>query len=173
MEDIMLKKCKQCGEVKPLAEFRKYYHSTGRYTKCKDCERINSREKYLNSKAKLSDKEQKELDAIHQIWHYQRLQGLTPPRSRDVIDLEGMLAKFKQAELPKELNDMLHIEFDQDPEFYYDYYDEQLAPKFRPVVGFDAETKLPIYDETYKETLNKILQRIDDYEIEFYREDRL
>lgn len=169
--DGILKKCKQCGEVKPLAEFRKYYNTNGYYTKCKDCERINSREKYLNSKAKLNDKEQSELDAIHQIWHYQRQQGLTPPRSRTAIDFEEMLEKLQKPKIPLELDVLLTDAFDQDPEFYYDLYDEYLLPKYRPVVGIDPETNLPKYDETYKDALNKILKRIDDYEYEYYKED--
>lgn len=171
MEDIMLKKCKQCGEVKPLAEFRKYYHANGRYTKCKSCERINSREKYLSSKAKLNDKEQAELDTIHQIWVYQRNRGLTPPRTRGALKLDEMLADLKKPELPFDLRDTLYGELHQDPEFYYDLYDEYLLPKYRPVVGIDPETNLPKYDETYKDVLNQILKRIDDYEYEYYKED--
>ena len=129
MEDMMLKKCKQCGEFKPLAAFRKYYHSNGRYTKCKDCECINSREKYLNSKAKLNEKEQEQLDKIHQLWDMQRSQGLTPPRSRSSINLDGMLAQFTKPKIPLELDVLLTATFDQDPEFYYDLYDEERLPK--------------------------------------------
>lgn len=168
MLDAMLKRCKQCGEYKPLDNYRSYYTSNGRYTKCKDCERINSREKYLNSKAKLNDKELDELNKIHMLWDMQRGEGLTPPRSRNNINLDSMLARYDKPDVPAELEALLTLEFDQDPEFYYDLYDEQLAPKYRPVIGMDPDTLMPIYDETHKETLRKILQRIDDYDQEYY-----
>ena len=35
------KTCKQCGELKPIEQFRKYYGGRkGTYTTCKTCENI-------------------------------------------------------------------------------------------------------------------------------------
>lgn len=43
--------CAQCLEYKPISNFRKYYNGNGNYYKrCKACERINKRYKYLHSK---------------------------------------------------------------------------------------------------------------------------
>lgn len=171
MFDALMKKCQQCGEIKPFSSYRKYYRSSGYYTKCKDCERINSREKYLRGKAKLNDDEQSELDKIYKLWDAQRSKGLRPPRSRKKIDLDNMLSQYISNGAPHELTQYLSMTLDLEPEVYYNTYDEYLAPKFRPVTGVDPVTLAPIHDETYTEILRQILKRFDEYENEYYKED--
>ena len=43
-----VKICKQCGQIKPIEQYRKYYGGRkGTYKVCKSCEKINARAKYL------------------------------------------------------------------------------------------------------------------------------
>ena len=98
------KRCKQCGEIKPIEQFRKYYGGRkGHYTTCKTCEKINSRAKYLTNKGdKCSEAERTELAKIHELWDAQRAAGLQPPREntgRKVPlskSLDDMIGKYKQ-----------------------------------------------------------------------------
>lgn len=76
------KQCKQCGKMLPIGKFRKYYGKRkGSYRMCLDCERINSREKYLSKKGKLTADEIEEFEMIHKLWKVQRANGLQPPRT--------------------------------------------------------------------------------------------
>lgn len=50
------------------------------------------------------------------------------------------------------------------PEYLQETVYESLKAKYRPQTGFDHDTGLPIYDDTYKKALNDILRRFDDYE---------
>lgn len=54
-----------------------------------------------------------------------------------------------------------------DPEYLQDIMYEQLRLKFRPQLGVDEDMN-PVYDDTYKDILNKILQKFDDYEEWYY-----
>lgn len=189
-----VKTCKQCGELKPIEQFRKYYGGRkGTYTICKTCEKINSRAKYLVAKGDaLSSTEEVELDKIHELWNAQRLAGLQPPREgagRKVPiteSLDDMIDKYKQqAEvvqevvqavgtpgIPAELGKWLTEPLTEEPEYYQDEVYEQLRAKYRPKTKIDPDTMLPMYDDTYLPVLEKILSRFDDYEDKYYdRED--
>lgn len=50
------------------------------------------------------------------------------------------------------------------PEFLQETIYESLKAKYRPQTGVDRSTYLPIYDDTYKDILNQILKKFDDYE---------
>lgn len=181
------KTCKQCGELKPITQFRKYYGGRkGTYKTCKVCERINSRVKYLNTKGdKRSDAENAELDKIHALWAAQRAIGLNPPKSRAertasvTEDLDSMLNKYQamassvdttEAEAPAELLKWLHEPLTETPEYYQENVYEQLKDKYRPQVRIDTATMLPVYDDTYKTVLDKIAARFDEYEDNYYSE---
>lgn len=77
-----------------------------------------------------------------------------------------------QATLPDELNEWLTIdksvwrEAGISPEYLQETVYESLKAKYRPQIGVNKETFLPIYDDTYKEVLNNILRRFDEYEEE-------
>lgn len=187
---MLTKVCKQCGEVKPLEQFRPYYGGRkGTYTTCKTCERINSREKYLASKAAndtLIEAEQIELQKIHQLWDYQTQMGLCPPRKvsgkATPLDLDAMLESYKdQANkaksvlplnssitVPAELINWLTCELTESPEHYQEEVYYNLKAKYRPQLLIDKETHLPIYDDTYREVLDKIAARFDEYEDTYY-----
>jgi len=170
------KRCRQCGEIKPLGQFRGYYSGVGTYTICKDCEKINSRAKYLSKKgdgATQADKD--ELAKIEQLYEYQRALGLKPPRRRKELQssidaFDKLIDKYKSktTEGPAELQRWLTEELTDVPEYYLDDIYEQLVAIYRPVLRIDPNTLTPVHDETYAPLLNKILERFNNYEDEYY-----
>lgn len=185
---VNAKTCKQCGEHKPIGQFRKYYGGRkGTYTICKTCEKINSRAKYLTNKgAKCSTAELDELNKIHRLWDAQRAAGLQPPREgagRTVPlseSLDDMISKYTQqaaavqevvpetSDVPAELSRWLTEPLTEEPEYYQDEIYESLKTKYRPKVRMDMDTMLPVYDDRYLPVLDKILERFNAYEDEYY-----
>lgn len=185
----MAKLCKQCGEDRPNDQFRPYYGGRkGRYTTCLTCEKINSRAKYLTSKGDTrSAAETDELEKIHALYEIQRKIGLQPPRvnsgrSTPLVDtLDEMLGSYAtRAEAiseissdsnvvptTDELTHWLVAPLTEDPEHYDDVY-AHLRDKYRPVVTIDEDTKLPVYDDTYKPVLDKIIERFNEYEDTYF-----
>lgn len=190
-----VKTCKQCGELKPISQFRKYYGGRrGTYTMCKQCERINSREKYLVAKGEsINLEEEAELDKIHKLYEYQRSMGLQPPnkqtrRASLAEDLDSMLSKYEDlvaqtndavkvdigqdvSDVPYELLSWLTCDLDKEPDYYLDEVYERLRDTYRPCTGIDKATMMPVYDNTYKAVLDKILDRFNDYEDSYYERD--
>ena len=184
--DKTTKICKQCGELKPIDQFRKYYGGRkGTYRTCKFCEKINSREKYLAKKAMthdITDAERIELEKIHTLWDYQRAIGLEPPRvnkynkSLSIEELDKLTQEYAKraedakvnAETPPELTVWLFRRLTKTPEYYQDVVYEELQKKYRPILRIDEETMLPVYDDTYRDILQKILERFNKYEDEYY-----
>lgn len=171
------KQCKQCGEIQPIANFRKYYGGRqGTYTMCKTCERINSRAKYLERKGDaLSDAEREELNKIYKLYEAQRAYGLNPPRSvmghqiALVDTLDSLIDKYgAKQDTQSELDAWLHCELTSEPEYYLDEVYEDLKKRYRPLLRVDPITLVPIYDETNKAILDKILERFNNYEDEYY-----
>lgn len=184
------KTCKQCGEHKPIEQFRKYYGGRkGHYTICKTCEKINSRAKYLRRKGECMNwDEEAELAKIEELYEAQRAAGLQPPRDHLgrkaplVESLDDMISKYKQQavdiqsvvqavavpNIPAELSKWLTETLTEEPEYYQEEIYEQLKSKFRPQIRIDVDTMLPVYDDTYKPVLDKILERFDAYEDEYY-----
>lgn len=172
----LLFKCRQCGEMLPISNFRPYYGTKGYYKICKSCEKINSRAKYLTRKGdKATEAEKKELAHIEQLYEYQRLMGLKPPRRRKDVqeklaEFDQILQKYREAAnaVPVELQSWLTVELTLEPEVYTDEIYESLVKKYKPVVGLDPNTQMPVYDETHSETLAKILERFCEYEDSYY-----
>lgn len=75
-----------------------------------------------------------------------------------------------EIDIPEDLNIWLTqdvnewIENGLSPEYLQETVYESLKAKYRPQLGYDPERGLPIYDDTFKEVLNQILRRFDDYE---------
>lgn len=66
--------------------------------------------------------------------------------------------------IPAELSKWLTVELTEEPDYYQDTIYEQLKDKYRPVIEINQDTLMPVYDDTYKQVLNLILERFDDYE---------
>ena len=190
------KVCKQCGKMKTLESFRQYYgNRSGTYNTCLDCERINTREKYLRKKSDnrtINDSEADELEKIHHLYEVQRAAGLQPPRIQGVTSsiadqLDSMIAMYDEQEralaiaaeecptigdkdIPAELQMWRTNELTREPEYYQDTVYEELREKFRPIKEIDKNTMMPVYDNTYKPILDEILARFDDYEDQYYAE---
>lgn len=181
-----VKTCKQCGELKPVSQFRRYYGGRkGTYTMCKQCERINSREKYLTAKGEsMTWQEETELDKIHKLYEYQRSLGLQPPnkqvrRASIADELDEMLDKYKgmsqqvaetaqTTEAPHELLNWLAVPLTHEPDYYLDEVYEKLRDTYRPCIGIDKTSMMPTYDNKYKAILDRILERFTDYEDSYY-----
>lgn len=75
-----------------------------------------------------------------------------------------------EIDIPEDLNIWLTqdvnewIEKGLSPEYLQETVYESLKAKYRPQLGYDSERGLPIYDDTFKDVLNRILKRFDDYE---------
>ena len=180
--------CKQCGELRPIEQFRKYYgNRKGFYKTCKSCEKINSREKYLRNKPSLTLEEEAELYKIHKLYELQRGAGLQPPRldaGRSVpiaASLDDMISKYEEHVVsthvpstakpaPAELLRWLTEPLTEEPEYYQEEVYDELKAKFRPQVRIDTATMLPVYDDTYKAVLDQISDRFDKYEDNYYND---
>lgn len=180
--------CKQCGELKPIEQFRKYYgNRKGYYKTCKSCEKINSREKYLRNKRSLTIEEYDECDKIHKLYDLQRKAGLQPPRSdsgRSVPiteSLDDMISKYEEhtkvvqaptlnKPAPAELLRWLTEPLTEEPEYYQEEVYDELKAKYRPQIRIDTATMLPVYDDTYKDVLDQISDRFDEYEDNYYND---
>jgi hypothetical protein len=188
-----VRKCKQCGEVKQLSSdfFRPYYgkNARGFYRVCKTCESINNRYKYLTGKGDAATQaDLEEIKRIEELYDTLRELGLEPPRygagtSSTVYSVVEELLKRKrqqaadrkeqfgvEANVPTELAEWLSKPLTDTPEYYEDVY-FKLREKYMPVVGVSSEG-VQLHDETYKEILDKILERFDEYEDNYvYEED--
>jgi hypothetical protein len=188
---MKMQRCKQCGEIKTIDQFRKYYGGRkAHYKTCKDCEKVNSRYKYLSAKAWLTNEEVSEKDRIEELYVLLRANGLQPPRHgagrtitvNDTVDT--MLEKYKLKEqeaqevglkliknVPEDLLKWLRDPLDDhDPEYLQDVIYEDLKRKYRPQIGMTSEM-VPLYNNEYKEVLDAILERFDDYEDAYYDKD--
>lgn len=171
-----VKRCRQCGEVKPIEQFRPYYGSSGTYTICRSCEKINSRVKYLERKGNTAtDADKAELTKLYQLYELQRACGLKPPKRNKILqsrydELNAMLDVYakKASELPAELQEWLNAKLTLEPEYYLDEIYEQLKKKYRPMTGICTDTKLPVYDDRYAQVLDQILERFNNYEDQYY-----
>jgi hypothetical protein len=184
------KTCKQCGELKPIEQYRKYYGGRkGHYNTCKVCEKINARYKYLNNKETQNSAEITELAKIEQLYEVQRRAGLQPPRkdaerNKPLVDsLDDMIAKYtdmntiasvddgiEKKPVPADLQLWLKCELTEEPDYYLDEIYEELKTKYRPQLSIDTQTMQPIYDDTYKEALDKVLERFYEYEDSYWED---
>ena len=173
----MTKQCKQCGNILPIGSFRKYYGGrSGTYTKCKTCEKINSREKYLRKKgAACSQQETEELAKVHALYELQADRGFSPPRVssgvRPVDTVDELISSYTSTGVPDELQKWLTCELTLEPEHYIDTVYESLQRQYAPLVRVEEGTYTRVYDETNKAVLDKILDRFYDYEDSYYNQE--
>lgn len=184
------RKCKQCGHVKSLELFRQYYgrgankgkRSQSRYRTCKQCESINTKYKYLCKKPELTEEESTMRDKIEQLYEVQRSLGYKPPGSdptpRDAsVIVDSLLDEYKTKEpevpedMPNDMPDELRYWLNRDfleisPDDLQEEFDEVEA-RYKPIIGL-SDDKTPIYDTTHKVVLDKIQDRIYDYEESYW-----
>ena len=186
------KQCRQCGEIKPLEQFRQYYGGRqGTYTMCRSCEKINSRAKYLEKKESRTQIEDLELRKIYQLYEAQRACGFRPPRREaarqvsNMDDLDNLIKTYTDRanvvaqapetldtdSTPAELLQWLSCELTHDPDYYLDEIYESLKAKYKPVLRIDPASLLPVYDETHAAALEAVLNRFNDYEDTFYNKE--
>lgn len=182
------KVCKQCGELKPIEQFRKYYGGRkGTYKTCKLCEKINARYKYLVAKGEsIGYDEESELGKINRLYEAQRAAGLQPPskaeRNKPLVDsLDDMISKYEKQSsivainlgenykpMPAELRLWLTCDLTEDPDYYLDEVYDELKMKYRPQLRIDQATLQPVHDDTYKSVLEQVLDRFYKYEEEYW-----
>ena len=183
--------CKQCGELKPIEQYRKYYGGRkGHYNTCKLCEKINARYKYLRSKGESRTlSEESEFYKIEKLYEAQRNAGLQPPNSGErktplVDSLDDMISKYQPVEVslvanppdpncavtpvPADLQMWLKCQLNGEPDYYLDEVYEELKAKYRPQLRIDTATMQPVYDDKYKAVLEDILDRFYRYEEEYW-----
>jgi hypothetical protein len=129
----------------------------------------------------------KKTDKLYDVLRARGLRVPTDPAVPETQDNIDTLLEFYAAEapvkstvaiapapvdIPDELTHWLTVdtrewaEANISPEYLQETVYESLRAKYRPQVGVDKDTYLPIYDDTYKSVLNDILRRFDDYEEE-------
>jgi len=101
------------------------------------------------------------------------LQEYAAQESKEATDalVNGKRPVLPDAEseaIPEELRTWLTAELTREPEYYQDEVYERLREKYRPIKEIDQQTMLPVYDNTYKWVLDKILTRFDEYEDAYY-----
>jgi hypothetical protein len=165
--------------VKNPTQFRQYYGGRkGYYKRCKVCEKVNNRWKYLSNKSdsdkELTEAESNELSQIMQLFDLLERRGLEPPTAAaNRFDLAAEIARQQRLlendvevhpdNLPPELTSWLNRDLEgMTPEHLEEVYDD-LQAKYRPRIGFDAQLR-PLHDDTYRKVLIEILARFDEHE---------
>jgi hypothetical protein len=183
-----LKRCQQCGEHRNLDQFRQYYNrnktkkEAAFYKTCKVCESINQRHKYLTSKLNkgtITEAETDERNIIEELYETLRAAGLKPPAKKqesNVVNLVQEMMDKRRADIeakkeagidgdtPQELLEWLTKDLSgYDPE-ELERVSERLERTYRPQIGLDPETSLPVHDDKYRGILLNIQERFDEYE---------
>lgn len=82
------------------------------------------------------------------------------------------IEEVPELRVPSELQYWLDVDPEEwedaglSPEYLQETVYESLKAKYRPQTGVNRDTYIPIYDNTYRQTLNEILRKFDDYEEE-------
>lgn len=139
----MTKICKQCGRELPIQAYRPLYSGNGTYNVCLECEKINSRSKYLRKKERngtVTQQEQVELEQIEQLYAKQRQMGLKPPKLRkSVTDVSQTIQDYYD----DKARHWLTAELTEKPEYYIDEVFETLK-------GASKELKDQVLDRFYE-----------------------
>ena len=164
-----MKRCRQCGRELPVGDFRLYYNGSGKtYNQCLDCERINSRYKYLKHKHVLSVKEQEEMTSIIGIYDKAKKCGLQVPQCRrntvalSVQVIEEAIPTELSVDIPDSAPYHLTRWLTEDLTKVSDlaYLEDTLVKRYRPIIGLDPNN-MPIYNNLFKDILATIGNRID------------
>ena len=161
----MAMKCVQCGNE------RNSFRDKSR--KCKDCEAIYKRLVYLLRKETRTTKEEDTICDIHRLYEKQTALGLKPPKWPAFADrrssTNAVSKALEQVDLliSAELNKWITKDLTGMDPAALDVVWDELCTRYKRVVGYD-ENHLPVYSTEYAGQLNKISERFDKYEEEFY-----
>jgi hypothetical protein len=174
---MQTRKCKQCTELKPINQFRRYCQTTltgdrseSRYRYCLNCERVNNG--YKHAKRTNNLQSMVEFEACYKLLIAKG--GIIPGMSQKVSAYDALHETIKLAQAPKVstdditswtidewlTKDLTQFSFD----FINDYVSGPLRDKLKPILRFDQETGQEIRDTTNQDTFNQILYRMDDLE---------
>lgn len=192
-----MKRCKQCGLLKEVEQFRLYTYSRskgtpGRYRYCKQCESINAaytRAKKQNEAYEKGDAKEHarvieaKIEALYGTLESKGFRtplSYTAPVDNTISAIDSIMSFYEvdapklpvaaNNEVPDDLQRWLTMDYSEwserglSPEYLQETVYESLKAKYRPQIGIDREKYIPVYDDTYKDVLNKILARFDDYE---------
>jgi len=167
----------------------------GRYRICRSCEAINAAYRRAQSclanntgiiiAGSAPDKAQETIDRTEQLYKVLEARGLRvpapQPKAKQEDPVEDLLNFYAtestdtvdhSVDVPDELKHWLEEDSsvwranDISPEYLQETIYESLKAKYRPQIGVNKDTYVPIYDDTFKKELNDILRRFDDYEEE-------
>lgn len=166
----------------------------GRYRICRSCEAINTA--YRRALCQIADECQElptaasrkahdTIDRTEKLYDVLAAKGLRvpapQPKTKQEDPVEDLLNFYatettstvdRSTEVPDELKHWLEEDpsvwraNDISPEYLQETIYESLKAKYRPQIGVNRDTYVPIYDDTFKKELNDILRRFDDYEEE-------
>lgn len=177
----IMQRCRQCGELQDANNFRPYYNrKNSRCKTCKTCEKINNRYKYLDAKVSRDEADTEEYEAIQLLYEAQAAAGLKPPLVQKEQDDIMSLIKSKMTIVepiaaigegaPYDLTRWLTEDIStMSPESLEDIHDK-LTERYAPVIRINADTGLPIREDKFKATLDKVLDRFMEYEDTYYTE---
>jgi len=121
------------------------------------------------------------MQLIQELYNVQRSQGLKPPGAAETesIDIVAALAR-QQAQakdvvsaappdtIPHDLQHWLTVDLEAFKPDDLEQVSSELLAKYKKPTGVDPVTLAPIYDDTFRDVLNEILKRFDDYEDAYY-----
>ena len=166
----------------------------GRYRICKSCENLNTKYKRYkkaladpNTQPVVAVRATEFVNKMDKLYSMLDAKGyhvaVEPQQSSEhseTEDIDKLLAFYTQqtveiqpsipADVPSDLLSWLNADAQEwadagfAPEYLQETIYESLKAKYRPQIGFDQNRGLPIFDDTYKDTLNAILRKFDDYE---------
>lgn len=97
------KVCCRCGVEKPISEYRHYYGGKkGYYGYCKQCERLETRRRYLVGMTELSVDQRAELEAINKLYELRAARGLKVPKQRQPAQLVKDIVATELSQYSKE-----------------------------------------------------------------------
>lgn len=176
--------CYQCGEVKPLDQFRKYSGKRGHRRVCLVCEKLNNRYTYLLKipYEKLSEEQEAELNRYLVVYRSLEEAGIKVPSvgTRKPIDdsvltkladralqikmsLDSLQPDLPVEEIPHQLKEWLVKPLAAHPDRYLEIVYPDLRTKYMPILSYNPDGT-PVRDQKYFKILDAILARFNEYE---------
>lgn len=123
------------------------------------------------------EKSSPEAKVLHDVDQLFAMYGDAPTGRREPAPARKSTVVLPEVEVPDELQAWLDADpkdwrdKELSPEYLQETIYESLKAKYRPQIDVDRQTFMPIYDDTYKDVLNQILRKFDDYEEQYAGEE--